>query len=467
MKKTTRNLLIGLAAVAVLGAAYAALQLSPESEEESDAAVSLTQLDSTQLASVHVATRDGADFTMACASDDSGITYTMSGDEADYSQTLMQQLLDTACAVSATTVREDCDALADYGLSDGDACDTVEITDTDGGTTVLRIGLTNELLGSYCTKDGGDTVYLLDADTVTALTQPQSYYRNLTVLGSYYSLSSDLTGLTIETPDGSNSIALIARDTSDMDDTVADAYSRFVFTQPQACDADDTALTDGLLSPLQSGLTALSIAADAPDDLAQYGLDNPVRIHLTANNLDDTVLVGSKTADETGIYVKTESGSTVYLCDASYFAFLDTDWNEWRSKTLVTCALQEMQTVMVQWDGATHTVQFTQTPADENDEEDQDETTATLDGEEMDDDAVQQLFGAVTSVDYTRLIEDPVSDETADAVVTVATDGASHTMSFVKGGSREYLVSVDGGSYAYGVPQDELYSILRAAGFDV
>lgn len=466
MKKTTRNLFIGLAAVAVLGAAYAVLQLSPEQEEANDA-VSLTALDSKQLARVHVTTRGGADFTMDCASDDSGITYAMSGDEAEYSQTLMQQLLDAARAVSATPVQQSCDALADYGLSEDDACDTVEITDTDGGTTTLRIGLANQLLGSYCTKDGGDTVYLLDADTVTALTQPQSYYRNLTVLGSYYSLSSDLTGLIVDTPDGSNSFALTARDTSDMDDAVADAYSKFVFSQPQSCDADDTALTDGLLSPLQSGLTAQSIAADAPDDLTQYGLDDPVRIHLTANNLDETVLVGGKTADETGIYVKTESGDTVYVCDASSFAFLDTDWNEWRSKTLVTCALQEMQTVTVQWDGATHTAQFTQTPADENDEEDKDETTAALDGEDMDDDAMQQLFGAVTSVDYTRLVERPVSSETPDAVVTVTTDSAMHTMAFVKGGSREYLVSVDGGSYVYGVAQDDLHSILRAAGFDL
>ncbi len=465
MRKNTRRLLAAVLAVAVLGGAYAALLLNPQQDETEDdsTTVALVSIDSDDLASVHVTLRDGSsDFTLNFTSDDTGTTYEMASGEtdADYSETLMQTLMSAASAVSAQLVEEDCDDLSKYSLSDSDEVDTIVITDTDDNTVTITFGLVSDVLGTYCTVDGGSDVYLMDTDSADALIQPQSYYRNLTVLGGYYSLSSEMTSLSFEMRDGT-AVAVSTRDTSDMTDDEADAYSSFIFTEPLSCDADDSAFTSAVLSDLQSGLTAESIVEDDPDDLSQYGLDDPIEIHLTCSNLDATVLVGD-TTDDDGIYLMLEGDSTVFLSSASYFDFLDEDWSDWRSTTLLPCAMTQVDSIVVTQDDTTNTVDFTQVEADENEDADEDTTTATLDGEDMTDDALEQFFLAITSVNYTRLVDDP---EEADASITVTvtlTDGTVHTMSFTKGGSREYLVDLDGSGYVYGVHQDDVTSILES-----
>ena len=42
------------------------------------------------------------------------------------------------------------------------------------------------------------------------------------------------------------------------------------------------------------------------------------------------------------------------------------------------------------------------------------------------------------------------------------TDGSVRSLAFAKGGSREYLVRVNNGTFSYGVGQDDLTSILDA-----
>ena len=121
-----------------------------------------------------------------------------------------------------------------------------------------------------------------------------------------------------------------------------------------------------------------------------------------------------------------------------------------------------MDKITVTQGDETHTVDITHVEADENESDDADDDTATLDGADMTDDALEQFFLAITSVNYTRLIDDP-QDAAASATVTLTmNDGSTRSLAFTKGGSREYLVSVDGGAYAYGVPQDDLTSILDA-----
>lgn len=464
MKKNTKRLLAAAVAAAVLGGVYAALLLHPKQEESTEDSVSLISMDSSEIAEIHVTLRDGSsDYTLQISSDDSGTTYTMAGAASteSYSQSLMESLLSNACAVSARLVEQDCSDLSKYSLSDSDATDTIVLTDTSGNTSTLSLGLVSSTLGTYCTQNGGSDVYVLDADTAQALTEPQSYYRTLTVLGGYYSLSSELTSLRIDSMRDGTTVALSARDTSGLTDSQSTAYSSFVFTEPVACDADDTALSGSILSDLQSGLTAQSIAEDNPSDLSQYGLDTPIRIQLTASNLDAAVLVGN-TTDDGGIYVMLEGGSTVFLCTASNFSFLDEDWNSWRSTTLLPCALTQLTSVTVTQDGTTHTVTFTQTDADENEEADSTSTTAMLDDDDMTDDAMQKFFLAVTSVNYTRLINDPQEASPSITVTLTKTDGSAHTLSFVKGGSREYFADLDGSGFVYSVPQDDITSILDA-----
>lgn len=458
MQKNTKRLIAAALAAAVLGGAYAALLRSPDPKEEQNyETASLTDIANGSLQSVQCTLRDGEQYFLTFATDDSGTTYTMSGEDLDYSSSLMQELMDAASSISGRVVETDCSDLAKYGLSDSDETDTIVITDTDNNAVTLRIGTANDF-GTYCTADDS-TIVLLSEDTAQSLTRSQSYYRNLTILGSYYSLSSELETLTISSMSDGTEFSIARRDTSDIPTDAQSAYSDFIITQPITWAADDTALSSGLLTDLQSAMTANSIVTDKADDLSQYGLDSSaVQLHLTANNLDAVVLVGNTTDD--GTYVKNQAQDTVYLCSSDSFAFLDEDWNTWRSTALFTCGLTELASVTVTQDDTTHTVSVTQTPADENEDSDTAKTTAELeDGTEIDASKLQQ---ALTSVNFVRTLSQPEEAQTAVSVSVTLTDGSTHTLDFAKGGSREYLVSVDDGGYLYGVAQADLDSILSS-----
>lgn len=460
MRKNTRRLCIGIAAVAVLGSVYAWLMLHPAEEDDETPAADLVSMDTADLASVQVSPRDGGSYTVAFSADDSGTEYTMSGDDLDYSESLMQSLMEAVSSISARPVEQACTALDQYGLSDSDQTDTVVITDTDGTKTTLTLGLSNDF-GTYCTTGNSD-VYLLDSDTAESLTQPQSYYRNLTILGGYYTLSNELYTLSIDHMADGSTVSIQARDTDALDENAVSAYSDFVFTAPTKCDANDSEMSS-MMGELESGLTANAIVADDPDDLSQYGLDDPVHISMTANNLDATVLVGD-TTDDGQIYVMLAGGRTVFACNASYFDFLNDDWNSWRSTNLMPCALCEIDQIVITNGSKTHTADITHVQADENEKEDSNTETAVLDGNDMTDDELEQLFLAVSSINYNRLVDNPQAAETAEAEVTVTltmTDGSTRSIAFAKGGSREYLASVNGGAYVYGVPQDDVTSILK------
>lgn len=482
MRKNTKRLILGLVAVAILGGVYAGLMHMPDEQDtSSNETKTLVSLDTEKLSIVHVTLSGGDDYTLTSTTENKKTTYSMSGsqDASAYSDSLMQNLCSTASSVSGQVVETSCDDLSKYGLADSDSVSTVAITDTDGKTTTLRFGVSSDVVsGTYCNIDGKTDVYLVDSDTASALLEQESYYRNLTVLGSYYSLSSEVQSLTVDALADGTVLTIQAQDTSGMDETTAKAYSDFVFTAPVSCDADDSALKNGLLSDLQTLLTAQSIAADNPSDLSQYGLDKPVaRVHIKTNSIDATILIGSTTDDNSGRYVMKEGGSTVFISDASGCGFLNDTWSDWRSTNLMPFSLNEVSQITVTQDGTTHTVTVTQetADADSQDAESEDSSntdssdtssdvsqTAALDGETMSTEALQKLYAALDSVNYTRILDTPTQQQALASVTLTMTDGSTRSLSFAKGGSREYLVSVDGGAYAYGVQQDELTSITDA-----
>ncbi len=480
MRKNTKRLIGGLVAVAILGGVYAGLMHMPDEQDTSSETKTLVSLDTEKLSSVHVTLSGGDDYTLTSTTENKKTTYSMSGsqDASAYSDSLMQNLCSTASSISGQVVETSCDDLSKYGLADSDSVSTVAIIDTDGQTTTLRFGVSSDVVsGTYCNIDGKTDVYLVDSDTASALLEQESYYRNLTVLGSYYSLSSEVKSLTVDALADGTVLTIQARDTSSMDETTAKAYSDFVFTAPVSCDADDSALKNSLLSDLQTLLTAQCIAEDNPSDLSQYGLDKPTaRVHIKTNSIDATVLIGSKMDDNSGCYVMKEGGSTVFISDASGCGFLNDTWSDWRSTNLMPFSLNEVSQITVTQDGTTHTVAVTQETSDEDSQDESEDSsntdssdtssdvsqTAALDGETMSTEALQKLYAALDSVNYTRILDTPTQQQALASVTLTMTDGSTRSLSFAKGGSREYLVSVDGGAYAYGVQQDELTSITDA-----
>lgn len=467
MTLPNKRLLLPLLAVALLGGVYALLVTHPATDEDDTETVSLTDMDSEEIRKITVSLRNGSSFTVKIKTDDSGTEYTVAGDRSgSYDQNSLSSLLSTACSVSGTLIDPVSTDLDRYGLDEGAEHDVITITQNDGTKNTLIFGLTSDTLGgTYCLTQDSSDVCFVSSSTVETLLQERDSYLSLSVLGSYYTLSSSLTAMTIETQHGT-ALSIERRNTDDMDSDVSSAYSTFLLTEPERWDADDDALSSGILSNLQSGLTAQSVAKEhaTQSDRKQYGLDEPrAHISLSFSNEDVILLIGN--TEDGLVYVMTQGGDTIYCCSAEYFAFLDDlDWTEYRSPYLLAFAKRELQRARLTYNGHTCTASLTYVPAEENEEEDSDTITGTLDGDTMDSDAINQLYLSLTSLHAISVSEESASGDELLSLTLRLTDGTRHTLSMSKGGSREYLVDVDGSGYRYTISQSDFDSLLESFG---
>ena len=118
MTRSTKRLLAGALAVAVLGGAYALLLTHPR-EDTQDKTVALTQIEPDSITRISVSLRNGEHFSINCASDDTGTRYVMTGDEdGNYDDNRFSALRNTVCDLSGTLVDPSSQALDRYALSD-------------------------------------------------------------------------------------------------------------------------------------------------------------------------------------------------------------------------------------------------------------------------------------------------------------------------------------------------------------
>lgn len=468
MTRAAKRLLAAGAAAALLGGVYALLLTHPAPSGEDGTAASLTSMKAEDVTNIAVSLRSGEEFSVRCTSDDSGTSYTVRGDKSGaYDQDELSSLLDTVCAVSGTAVDADEDDLADYGLSDEDTVDRITVTQADDTDTTLLFGMHSDVLdGVYCRAEDSADVVFVPSSTADTLLRPQSGYLSLYVLHTYYSLSSEINRLTVDALSDGTTLTIERRDTSGLEDDQTSAYSDFVITAPAICDADDDALSDGVLGDLQNGLTAQSIAvrdADA-DDLAEYGLDDPAaKITLVFDNDEDTVLIGDTEDDAT--YVMRYGGSTIFACSSDSFAFLDEDWTQYRSAQLLAFAKSQLtRAVLTDADGNKHTAKLKYVPADEHEDSDTDTMAGTLDGKDLETEEIDQLYTALTTMYAVTVRDTPADAETMMTLTVRLTDGTSHTVSLAKGGPREYLADVDGSGYLYTLSQSDIDALLDAFG---
>lgn len=467
MKRTTKRLLAAGIAVVLLGGAYAFLLTHPEEEETDQETTALTSMEADSITNIAVSLRDGESFSIDCSSDDSGTSYVMADDEdGAYDENQFSSLLNTVCAVSGTLVDASSEDLANYELDNDSILDSITVTQEDGTETTLLFGLHSDALdGTYCRLASSTDVFFVSTETVETLLREQSEYLSVSVLHSYYSLSSDLNRLTVDSLRDGTTLTVERRDTSDLTDAQAEAYSTYVITEPEPCDADDSALSSGLLGDLQTGLTAQAVAAVQATDkqLADYGLDDPVaKLTLTFENAKKVVLIGATDGDST--YVMCRGDDTVYDCSSSAFGFLDEDWTQYRSTQLLAFAKSQLKRASLTYGKTAHTAKLTYVEADENEEEDVDTMTGTLDGEELETEDIDALYTALTTLNAVSILDDPSDAEAALTLSIKLTDGTKHTLALAKGGSREYFADVDGSGYRYTVSQTDVDMLLSAFG---
>ena len=290
MRKKNKGILILLAALVLLLAAYFGLrtwnvrQEEKEEEEQEAAAVHVTDTSSGDIASFKFNVGNG------------DLEFHKEGDRWYYTpdkdfplkQSYPEDMAETAGNITADRELTDGDSLDAYGLDD--PVYTLEYTDADGNVTELLFG---NMAGDdyYVMKSGSDTVYTVASSVI----DPFNYaLDDMAQLDDYPSIGSGNLVKEVITQDGGTTTY-----DSENDDQ-----------------AEDIAAVAGGL-----GAVALSEAADysvEDEDLDMYGLDGTSRITVEATYTQDdedqllTLYIGNEDGNGNR-YVMINDSRIVYL----------------------------------------------------------------------------------------------------------------------------------------------------------
>ncbi len=264
MKKSAKLLCLVLV-LAVLGGAYFLLTRQTAQEEtssdSSDESISVYLVEAEDIVRLSW-TVDGETCTLEKLDD------VWSCDE-DYplDESMIEILVDTACAVVAErTVSLGEDGLAEFELDDPAMTVTVA---TDSTETTFLLGLRNPYTDqNYAMLEGQDTVYLLETDLYSTFDLSLLDLIQMEALDDYETTRT----LTI-TQDGSSFVMLHPEDNEGLG--YSDDFTWFA----QGEDGDTIALDATNAASLAATITGLNweaCVAYAPEDLSEYGLDEPL-----------------------------------------------------------------------------------------------------------------------------------------------------------------------------------------------
>ena len=290
MRKKNKGILILLAALVLLLAAYFGLrtwnvrQEEKEEEEQEAAAVHVTDTSSGDIASFKFNVGNG---DLEFHNEDDRWYYTPDKD-FPLKQSYPEDMAETAGNITADRELTDGDSLDAYGLDD--PVYTLEYTDADGNVTELLFG---NMAGDdyYVMKSGSDTVYTVASSVI----DPFNYaLDDMAQLDDYPSIGSGNLVKEVITQDGGTTTY-----DSENDDQ-----------------AEDIAAVAGGL-----GAVTLSEAADysvEDEDLDMYGLDGTSRITVEATYTQDdedqllTLYIGNEDGNGNR-YVMINDSRIVYL----------------------------------------------------------------------------------------------------------------------------------------------------------
>lgn len=193
---------------------------------------------------------------------------------------------------------EQADSLSHYGLSQPQI--EVTVSFRDGTSKSLLVG--KEKNGSVYVKLASDkTVFLVSGKIIGKLVKRPNDLRDRTIMAFQ---TRSVEKLELRYPGQS----VICEKRSHEEEEA------WEITSPAKAKADRSQI-DEILRKLQE-LRADQFVSDEPEDLAVYGLTQPViqAIIYTGGAEPERLLVGKKTGDS--VYVKTASGGSVYLVNA-------------------------------------------------------------------------------------------------------------------------------------------------------
>ena len=365
MNRKTKQLLIFLAVLVIVGVGVALLLLLPQGGQEtasssaapasSTETISLISREQTELKSLVFTNERGTveltaeitepESTDAPSAAAAAVTYTVKGMEG---VTLLNSVVqsDAQYGYSLTATR-DLGAqsdLAPYGL-DYPAASYVA-TYTDGSSVTVSVGdaVPGNSSQYYVMRSGDDHVYLAGVSAVISVSRDD--FLSSTILSL---MVTDTTGA--ESLPSFDKIRISGRDHEQpivifpQSEDIAAAsplkYYSYYMSEPQEAGVTSK-LADNYLTPL-ANLSATGFAAVNPTDeeLQKYGMDQPIELRFWIEGKKTTLLIGN--VDDSTAYVMFEGGKVIYKVDAANIALATTKAFDLRDTLMFLCDISTVK----------------------------------------------------------------------------------------------------------------------------
>ncbi|MGI6668652.1 MAG: DUF4340 domain-containing protein [Acetivibrionales bacterium] len=161
-------------------------------------------------------------------------------------------------------------------------------------------------------------------------TRPESEDNTSDLLKLTDYISSDVESVTLENPDGT--FVIVRKD------------DEWVLSSPSDLKYDSSVLSSIVINA--ASITADRLVEENAQDIAKYGLDDPVIVRMKTKDGKETVLeVGDRTPTKSGYYIKFAGENDVYIIGTYTGNYLVTDRNGMRSKQLFDFELDDINTL--------------------------------------------------------------------------------------------------------------------------
>lgn len=428
MKKTTRNILIMLAVLVVLGGAVAALLLSqPQETDEnssqgtaSTAKETLTEREPADVASVSVSNAEGSfEIAEAGTDEDGEAAFTLKGCEKyPLKADSLASSVKCLTTLSATKSLGEQEGLAGFGLAGAEAV-SVTVQYKDGTSDELVLGRKGgESSGRYVLKDG--QVYIASGIEELLYGSMYAYFDpELYTIADLMEETTDDEGNTTESATADELRVAVFSGTAFPQEVrvehVTNMISSYLITEPVRAEAGTTKFAD-MLTALKTMTATEVVAAGLTDQvLEEYGLKEPeVRVEYTLNNEDHIVAV-SAVDSEGNRFLTADDRDMVYkVTNESVATWAEISLMEMRMSYVYLPDIKAVETLKMTVNGTGYTFNAQRTRNEEKSTEKSpyyDLTLQNADGKEIEYTNYQALYQQIIAISVLNMNQTDYSGE--------------------------------------------------------
>ena len=389
MKRGKKLFLLLLALAVLLGTTFAVKALAPKGTESQEVYTTIFTVNPEDVTDLHW--KYSEDVSVVKEDD----TWVYAEDAAfPLDSSYIDTMLDALSEITSAKTIENVENWDQYTL-EAPVC---EINFTAGGTEyTIKVGEETTLGNQRYLSIGDSNAYLVDATFLDAfqyglydILKMEEVPQMDNVL-SLEHLSSD-GNYTIENKEGSGL-------------AYSDEYIWFLNDQPL-----DTDLTENLLRYVTDTTWQECVNYHA-EDLSKYGLDSPAAtlvVHYTQeeDSQEQTFSLEIGDSCENGYHARISGSNMVYTIPATAAeALIFTTYADLRPEDVLLMDWDKVSSMDITLDGETYTLRITRTTSTDEDGNETQEVTYTLDGEEVDGDSILDALDDLTSTGYAA--EDP------------------------------------------------------------